>query len=143
MAAKSTFALIAVAVLAVGGYVYLNSSGPKVAAPQASTDGPMVDVIVPELTGLAIIGETAFNAKCAVCHAKNAAGQDGMAPPLIHQYYRPGHHGDEAFQRAAKGGVQSHHWTFGNMPPVQGVTRSDVKAIVAYIRALQQANGIN
>ena len=40
-------------------------------------------------------------------------------------------------------GVRAHHWSFGNMPAVEGLTRADVKMIVAYIRELQRANGIN
>jgi mono/diheme cytochrome c family protein len=147
MAAKSTFALIAVAVLAVGGYAYFNTSTPETAdAPDAEEieDGsPIVSITVPEMTGRAVIGKAAFNAKCAVCHGENATGQNGIAPPLIHDIYRPGHHGEEAFQRAARNGVTAHHWSFGNMPPVEGVTPGDIKAIVAYIRVLQQANGIN
>ncbi len=103
---------------------------------------PMRKVVVPELTGEAKMGERAFNAKCAVCHGKNAAGQMGVAPPLIHQYYRPGHHGDAAFYNAALNGVRSHHWRFGDMPPVQGITRAEIKTIVTYIRTLQRANGI-
>jgi len=81
--------------------------------------------------------------KCAACHGANAAGQDGVAPPLVHVIYEPSHHGDEAFQRAAELGVRGHHWPFGNMPPVEGVTRADVTMITAYIRELQRANGIN
>ena len=57
--------------------------------------------------------------------------------------YEPSHHGDEAFQRAAAVGVRGHHWPFGDMPPVEGVTRGDVTMIIAYIRELQRANGIN
>jgi len=40
-------------------------------------------------------------------------------------------------------GVRAHHWSFGNMPAVEGLTRADVKMIIAYIRELQRANGIN
>jgi hypothetical protein len=40
-------------------------------------------------------------------------------------------------------GVQSHHWRFGNMPSIEDLTRGDVKMIIAYIRELQRANGIN
>jgi len=40
-------------------------------------------------------------------------------------------------------GVRGHHWPFGDMPPVEGVTRGDVTMIIAYIRELQRANGIN
>ncbi|KKK93735.1 hypothetical protein LCGC14_2689930, partial [marine sediment metagenome] len=31
----------------------------------------------------------------------------------------------------------------GNMPPVEGVTPGEVKMVVAYVRELQRANGIN
>ena len=39
-------------------------------------------------------------------------------------------------------GVRAHHWKFGNMPAIENLTRSDVTAIVAYVRELQRANGI-
>lgn len=105
---------------------------------------PIAAVTLPgELSGNAQIGKTAFEAKCATCHGVNAAGQNGVAPPLVHKIYEPSHHGDEAFWLAAQNGVRSHHWRFGNMPPVEGLTRGEVKLIVAYIRELQRANGIN
>ncbi len=104
---------------------------------------PLVDVKIPAtFSAEALIGERAYNAKCAVCHGKNAAGQNGVAPPFVNQIYRPGHHGDVAFQLAVKNGVRSHHWRFGDMPPREGLTQADVKAIVAYIRELQRENGI-
>lgn len=104
----------------------------------------MVQVIVPDtFSDNARIGQVAFEAKCAVCHGANAAGQDGVAPPLVHKIYEPSHHGDAAFLLAVKNGVRAHHWRFGNMPPVEGVTDGDVKMIVAYVRELQRANGIN
>jgi cytochrome c len=91
----------------------------------------------------ALFGKRAFETKCAACHGQNAAGQNGIAPPLIHKIYEPNHHGDESFQRAATLGVRAHHWRFGDMPPVEGVTRGDVSMIIAYIREIQRANGIN
>lgn len=103
----------------------------------------LVDVFVPELPGIAAQGESAFNLKCASCHGENAAGQQGVAPPLIHKIYEPGHHGDMSFVLAAKQGVRQHHWRFGDMPPVQGITDADISAIIAYVRTLQRANGIN
>ena len=103
----------------------------------------LVEVTPTTLSGDAIMGETAFNAKCAACHGKNGAGRNGMGPPLIHRFYEPGHHGDQAFFLAAQNGVRSHHWSFGDMPPVAGLTRSDIANIVAYIRAVQRANGID
>ena len=105
---------------------------------------PIVLVNVPaELSMNAQIGKMAFEAKCADCHGVNAAGQNGVAPPLVHKIYEPGHHGDEAFWIATQRGVQSHHWRFGNMPAVEGLTRADVKMIVSYVRELQRTNGIN
>lgn len=105
---------------------------------------PIADVQLPaELSSEAAIGKRAFDAKCASCHGENAAGQNGVAPPLVHNIYRPGHHADEAFQRAAQGGVRAHHWEFGNMPPIAGLTRGDVQYIAGYVRELQRENGIN
>ncbi|MEO1825019.1 MAG: cytochrome c, partial [Roseibacillus sp.] len=89
------------------------------------------------------MGQRAFEAKCASCHGENAAGQNGVAPPLVHKIYEPNHHSDAAFLNAAQNGVQSHHWNFGNMPPVEGLTQGDVKMIAGYVRELQRANGIN
>ncbi len=98
-------------------------------------------VRLPEFTAAARAGETFFNAKCATCHGVNGTGSD-KGPPLIHKIYEPNHHGDESFQHAAKSGVQSHHWNFGNMAPVAGITRAEVAKIVIYIREIQAANGI-
>jgi mono/diheme cytochrome c family protein len=98
-------------------------------------------VIVPELSELAQKGQIAFEASCAVCHGKNAAGTD-RGPPLVNDIYNPGHHADEAFYRAAKQGVPQHHWSYGNMPRRPEVTDGQLIAIVRYVRELQQANGI-
>lgn len=104
----------------------------------------MVEVALPAtLDEQAQLGETAFNGVCATCHGANAAGQNGVAPPLIHKIYEPGHHGDMAFHMAVQNGARAHHWTFGNMPPLTGLTTSDVDNIIAYVRAVQRENGIN
>jgi mono/diheme cytochrome c family protein len=95
-----------------------------------------------ELSADAQIGKRAFVVKCATCHGANAAGQNGIAPPLVHKIYEPNHHSDMAFVLAAKNGVRSHHWNFGNMPPVEGLTDADVKMIARYVRELQKENGI-
>ena len=105
----------------------------------------MADVIVPdELSAQARQGETYFNAVCASCHGANAAGQDGVAPPLVHRIYEPGHHGDMAFVLAVRNGVRAHHWPFGDMPPVEErMTDGELGAIIAYVRELQRTNRIN
>jgi mono/diheme cytochrome c family protein len=82
-------------------------------------------------------GETLFESRCAECHGREAKGTD-KGPPLVHRIYEPSHHGDDAFYRAVREGVRGHHWPFGDMPPPD----EDVTRIVAYVRALQKANGI-
>lgn len=126
-------------VLAIGFGIWLFTSANT---PEASGE-PMVEVTVPKLSIVETAGQLLFDRNCAACHGKNAAGQDGVAPPLVHLIYEPGHHADISFQRAAKLGVRAHHWPFGNMPPVEGVDETDVSKIISYIRALQRANGIN
>ena len=141
--------IIAVAALLVAGGVgyalWPNASQTPQLDPVSSLEGgALADVLMPEtLSQNAQIGQLGYEAKCAACHGANAAGQDGVAPPLVHIIYEPSHHGDEAFQRAAAMGVRGHHWPFGDMPPIEGVTRGDVTMIIAYIRELQRANGIN
>lgn len=104
----------------------------------------MVEVQLPEtFSAQAQIGQRGFEALCVQCHGENAGGRQGIGPPLVHRIYEPSHHADAAFLLAAQNGVRAHHWSFGNMPPVEGVTRADVMAITAYVRELQRANGIN
>lgn len=128
--------LCSFAAVAVASYL----SRPQPAQP--GDGAPLVNVSVPTLTADQQLGEAAFQEFCATCHGKDGAGQEGVAPPLVHRIYEPGHHGDQAFFIAAQNGVRAHHWPFGNMPPVDGVSDQDVANIVEYVRALQRANGI-
>ena len=109
--------------------------------PSDGTD--MVAVAVPaQLSGEARLGKRVFDENCAACHGANAAGQDGVAPPLVHRIYEPGHHADFAFQRAVRQGVRAHHWRFGDMPPVEGLSDTDIARATLYVRELQRENGI-
>ena len=138
---------IALAVVLAIGFWWTEPTGDDLATTTdnvSRANDPMVNVLLPETLSVnAEIGKVAYEAKCAICHGANAAGQDGVAPPLVHKIYEPSHHGDAAFLLAAKNGVRAHHWRFGNMPPVEGVTDGYVKMIVAYVRELQRANGID
>jgi len=137
------FAIIGAVIAAIVAFVFWPTADTS-PGDQAPSGGALAQVLVPEtLSDNARIGQRAFEAKCASCHGINAVGQDGIAPPLVHKIYEPGHHGDESFQRAAALGVRAHHWRFGDMPAVEGISRGDVVMIVAYIRELQRANGIN
>ncbi len=86
-------------------------------------------------------GETSFNSNCMVCHGIKGAGTD-KGPTFLSRIYHPNHHGDQAFYRAAMQGVRAHHWEFGDMPPVEGMTREIMVDIISYIRWLQREAGI-
>ncbi len=86
-------------------------------------------------------GESLFSATCAECHGVAGVGTD-KGPPLVDPIYRPGHHSDAAFLLAVRQGVLPHHWGFGTMPPQEGLSDADVADIVAYVRGLQRAAGI-
>jgi len=86
-------------------------------------------------------GAAVFERKCAECHGGAAKGTD-KGPPLVHKVYEPGHHADVSFYLAVRQGVRAHHWPFGDMPPVEGVSDEQIADIVAYVRGLQRAAGI-
>ena len=106
-----------------------------------SAEAHIVAVEVPELGAAARRGQALFQGTCADCHGGKAQGTE-QGPPLIHDYYKPSHHGDAAFHRAVRQGVTAHHWHFGDMPPQPGFDQRDVAALVAYVRTLQRANGV-
>ncbi|MCH8106215.1 MAG: cytochrome c [Proteobacteria bacterium] len=87
------------------------------------------------------LGKNLFAKNCSGCHGKWGKGTPN-GPSLMHPVYVSSHHGDQAFYRAALNGVRSHHWKFGDMPPVPGIDRATLNKIVPYIRWLQQKNGI-
>ena len=138
-------ALAALLVAGVAWFLQQHSPGLTDATVHAPESGaPMVEVTLPaDLSAEAQFGKRAFEVACATCHGENAAGQQGVAPPLIHKIYEPSHHADMAFQLAVQNGVRSHHWRFGDMPPVEGLTRADVASIVTYVREVQRENGID
>lgn len=98
-------------------------------------------VKTPTLSSELNLGKMFYDVKCASCHGENAAGTD-KGPTFIHRVYHPGHHGDGAFYIAPKRGIKAHHWPFGDMPPVEGITDNQIEKIVQYVRALQKANGV-
>ncbi len=104
--------------------------------------GRSAQIVAPrQLSAVASLGKKAFDDNCAQCHGGNAAGTE-QGPPLAHDYYNPGHHADGAFFVAVANGVRQHHWQFGNMPPQPQVTQDQTRMIIAYVRELQEANGI-
>ena len=91
------------------------------AAPQATADAP-ASSSGSGLSEMARAGESVFNANCSVCHGVAAVGTRQPGPPLTDGVYHPGHHSDPSFRNAVRNGVPQHHWGFGDMAPVPGVS---------------------
>lgn len=133
-----TAAALALAILAGGLWWLAGGERPGPAGAAAEGGGSPV---MPELGPDAAAGRLAFGEYCARCHGPDAGGTE-QGPPLVHKLYEPGHHADIAFVLAARQGVRAHHWRFGDMPPVEGVSDAELGDIVQYVRAVQRANGI-
>ncbi|MGL1920956.1 MAG: cytochrome c [Hyphomicrobiales bacterium] len=136
---KIKYIVIMIALLGLGKIVW------DMATPQGTMpmqQAAQSQMKIPKLSGLELAGKTLFDANCASCHGKDAVGVEGAGPTFIHKIYEPNHHADGAFYLAAKNGVRPHHWPYGPMPKQPQVNEADVKKIIAYIRKLQQANGI-
>ncbi len=119
---------------------------PSLSPPQAPA--PPIDETQVVLRGIAATsppevasGKAMFEQNCSACHGPAGDGTT-QGPPLVHIIYEPNHHADAAFLLAARNGVRAHHWRFGDMPPVAGVTDEVVLEIVGYIRWLQRQVGI-
>jgi mono/diheme cytochrome c family protein len=91
--------------------------------------------------GLFSKGEALYNKNCSRCHGLKGAGTD-KGPPLVHDIYKPSHHGDMAFHLAVMNGVRAHHWRFGDMPKIEGVGMAEAGMITKYIRSIQREAGI-
>lgn len=96
--------------------------------------------IEPQDPELVALGEDLYQANCASCHGIDLRGTD-QGPSQLSVVYEPGHHGDAAYYLAVRNGVRQHHWTFGDMPAVEGLADPEIEAIVAYVRENQRING--
>ena len=96
------------------------------------------EVVIPFSLGK---GQLLYEKYCSTCHGLQLEGSK-QGPPLIHPYYKPSHHGDKAFYRAALEGVRQHHWEFGDMPAVEGMTPGKMDSVVPYVRYYQQQKGL-
>ena len=96
--------------------------------------------IPPQDPALVARGEELYQASCADCHGADLRGTD-RGPSHLSEIYEPNHHADIAFLLAVRRGTPAHHWTFGAMAPVEGLSEDDVAAIVAYVREAQRTEG--
>jgi mono/diheme cytochrome c family protein len=120
--------LPAVVALAVGGGTLACSGGSDGSDLDATGDAADVD------------GAAVYAASCAVCHGEDLRGTD-TGPSHLSMVYEPGHHPDDSFRAAIAQGAAAHHWDFGDMPPVEGLSDAEVDAVIAYIREQQEEHG--
>ena len=120
--------------LLVFGFVTLVLTG---CAGSPSSDGSETPVRDPEQVA---VGAELYLAKCAACHGEDLRGTD-QGPSHLSEVYEPNHHSDVAFVLAARRGVSPHHWSFGPMPPIGGLSDSELDAIVSFVRDAQDREG--
>lgn len=116
-------ALVVTAVLVVG---CSDSAAPDQPEPEAATAGDL--------------GAQVYASSCASCHGADLRGTD-KGPSQLSIVYEPNHHPDDAYRSAIANGAPQHHWTFGDMPPVEGLTTEEVEAVIDFIRSEQQRQG--
>ena len=104
-------------------------------------DSAPTSVMAGEHSEAGLAGQKLFGANCIQCHGENAMGTN-QGPPLVHEIYEPGHHGNASFVIAVARGVRAHHWDFGNMPAVEGLSIDEIHQVICYVRELQLANDI-
>ncbi len=141
---KSINTVILLCLFTVGAAAFFGfSKNTTSTAIELKVGEPIESVLVPDqMSDLGLLGKNIFELKCQSCHGIKAAGRHEIGPPLVHKIYEPSHHSDQSFYRAVALGVKSHHWPFGSMAAVEGLTQGDVKAIISYVRELQRENGI-
>ena len=120
--------LVGIVIIAVAGLFFLVPRSVRQTVGTTALVGPKIDMAK---------GRALFSKNCMACHGPGAKGSN-FGPPLVHRIYEQNHHADAAFYLAAQRGVRQHHWKFGNMAPVPGVTKAEVGFIIGYVRALQK-----
>lgn len=114
---------------------------PPTAGGVAEAAGLAAHVTVPAVSGEAAAGRDLFAARCGACHG-NDAGGTGTGPSLILPEYAPGALPDAAFARAVREGLPPGRWMLGPMPGDRSAGAGRIAAMLAWVRAVQAANGI-
>ncbi len=130
----SRFAHLVVGGLALGVFGTLAGCG-------SSGEAPTSDAAATATAPAgAVDGAALYQAKCASCHGADLRGTS-TGPSHLSLVYEPSHHGDDGFRSAIANGAQQHHWNFGNMAAIPGLSTNEVDAIIAYVRDVQVREG--
>lgn len=97
---------------------------------------------IPELSALAQQGRVVLNERCSECHGVDGTGGSRKGPPILHSMYRREIFPDFVFKRSVLEGKREKNWRFGPMAPVEGLSDQDLDGIIAFVREVQDASGI-
>jgi len=117
--------------LAAGAILLVAACGPTTVA---GPDMPVQDPV------FVAAGEPLYATNCAECHGEDLRGTD-LGPSHLSIVYEPSHHSDGAFAVAMLVGTAQHHWPYGAMEPVEGLSDEDIISIIAYVREIQRIEG--
>jgi mono/diheme cytochrome c family protein len=107
----------------------------------ACSGGSASDVNIPvQDPDLVSSGADIYQASCASCHGTDLRGTE-KGPSHLSAVYVPNHHSDAAFLLAVRNGSPQHHWRFGDMEPIDGLSDEDIVAITAFVRETQRVEG--
>lgn len=85
-------------------------------------------------------GATVYAENCASCHGADLRGTS-QGPSQLSIVYEPNHHSDDSYRAAIRNGAPQHHWGFGNMPAIQGITDDEIELVIQFIRQQQETLG--
>ena len=138
----ATGAVVALfAALSVACGADASESGDSSAAEPIPTQA--ADVTSPASTAAELAipdGAEVYQQFCAECHGVDLRGTD-KGPSQLSIVYEPNHHGDYAYRVAIREGTREHHWWFGDMPPVEGISDLEIEKVISFIRAEQERLG--
>ena len=97
------------------------------------SDAPQVD---------ASPGAPLYESNCASCHGSQLQGSS-EGPSLLSIVYEPNHHSDDSIRSAIAKGAPEHHWNFGDMEPIEGLSVAEVELVITHVRAEQERQGFD
>lgn len=97
---------------------------------------------IPELSTLAQAGRVIINTQCKECHGVDGTGYSRNGPPLLHPMYRSEIYPDHHFKRVLREGRPQKNWRFGPMPAQPQLSDADMNGIIAFVREVHTATGV-
>jgi mono/diheme cytochrome c family protein len=86
-------------------------------------------------------GAEVYEARCASCHGGDLGGSP-LGPSLRSELYGPDRFEDDRIRASISQGAEQVNWEFGPMPMVSGLSAAEVDAVIALIREVQAAEGL-